>query len=329
MDQSRYKRFWLLALLGVLAASCYPIYMAVKVLLAVCRNGFVPIEDYPKYIIPYVPIALALIVGVCVLPLFQKRSRKLDLLFGSILTVLVFFITERLMETKILVQTKELVPLESWQMSLCYIPPEQYRTRTWAAVDILLGGYRPAFKLHFYLISVVIILSVLNCIYGFAGMIRSGDRSRKKALSVQSAAALAFLGMCIWACFTAFYRSGELTVSALSAVLMAVFFALLGVTAGVFSASFTLQKRKALSVILPTVVAGLTTIIMYVGEMILLSGHLYRFGSGFFFDGLGRLVLAPADVCVILLSGLATLLICAGLNRATVSHNPDLTNNRD
>ena len=46
--------------------------------------------------------------------------------------------------------------------------------------------------------------------------------------------------------------------------------------------------------------------VMYIGEMLLLSGNLYRFGSGWFFDGLGVLVLAPADILVILVSGAVT-----------------------
>ena len=258
---------------------------------------------------------MALIVGVALLPLWQKLFRKWGLLPGALFSTAVFFAAERLMETKILVQTQELVPLESWQMAMCYVPPEQYRTRTWEAVDVLLGGYSPAFKLHFYLISVVIIVSLLNCVYGFAGMVRTGDTGRKKALTVQTVTALAFLGMCIWACFTAFYRTGEMNVSPLSAVLMAVFFVLLGVTVGVFLGSMLLGKKTALSIVLPALAAVVITAAMYAGEMILLSGHLYRFGTGFFFDGLGALVLSPADLLIVLLSGGLTAAICTALNR--------------
>ena len=212
--------------------SIYPLCMGISVIAKMAQKGAVPIEEYPKYIIPYTPIAIALIVGVLLIPLFQRLSRKLDLLFGSITSVAVFFLAERIMETKVLVQAQGLVVLESWQMALCYVPPEMYETRTWEAVDVLLGGYSPAFKIHFYLISVVIIVSLLNCFYGFAKMILTEDNSRKKALSIQTITSVAFLGMCIWACFTAFYRTGEITVSPLSAVLMAVFFALLGITMG-------------------------------------------------------------------------------------------------
>ena len=315
MNTGKYRTFWLLMLALVLLVCAYPIYMGVRVAAEMARSGAVPLENYPKYVIPYTPIAVALIVGVALLPLWQKLFRKWGLLPGALFSTAVFFAAERLMETKILVQTQELVPLESWQMAMCYVPPEQYRTRTWEAVDVLLGGYSPAFKLHFYLISVVIIVSLLNCVYGFAGMVRTGDTGRKKALTVQTVTALAFLGMCVWACFTAFYRTGEITVSPLSAVLMAVFFVLLGVTVGVFVGSMLLGRRKSLSVVLPVVAALAVTAAMYAGELILLSGHLYRFGTGFFFDGLGALVLSPADLLIVLLSGGLTAAICTALNR--------------
>ena len=314
MKDSKYRKYYLLSSAIVVAASVYPLYMGVRVLAEMAQIGAVPIGEYPKYIIPYTPIAVSLIAGVLLIPLFQKLSRKLDLLYGSIASIAVFFLTERLMEIKVLVQTQEPIPLESWQMSLCYIPPEQFETRTWEAVDVLLGGYSPAFKIHFYLISVVIIVSLLNSFYGFAKVIRTGENTRRKALIIQTITSVVFLGMCIWACFTAFYRTGELTVSPLSAVLMAVFFALLGITMGVFTGSYTLGKRKLLSAATPAIIAALVAILMYIGEMILLNGNLYRFGQGFLFDGLGGLVLAPVDIFVILASGGITLLICCFLN---------------
>ena len=43
--------------------------------------------------------------------------------------------------------------------------------------------------------------------------------------------------------------------------------------------------------------------------MILLSGHLYRFGNGFFFDGILGIVLAPVDVGIIMASGVIAAMI--------------------
>ena len=123
MKNSKYRKYWLLSLAAVIAASVYPLYMGICVIYKMVQNGAVPLEDYPQYVIPYTPIACAVIIGVLLIPLLQRLSGKLD---------------------------------------------------------VLLGGYSPAFKIHFYLISVVIIVSLLNCFYGFAKMIRFGKTGRKK-----------------------------------------------------------------------------------------------------------------------------------------------------
>jgi len=315
MKNKQFTVYYLLSLLGVFVFSFYPLYMGVTVVSDMIRLGTVYAENYPKYIIPYTPIALSVIVGVALIPVMLKWSKKHALAVGSAVSVGVFFAAEWLLENTVMVTrtvTGVFTNLEAWQMAMCYVPTE---LKTWTEVDILMGEYSPAFKIHFYVISVVLILSLLNCFYGFAKLIRSGDKSRLKPLILQSAASGMFLGMCIWACFTAFYRTGEIQVSSLSAVLMCVFFVLFGVTMGIYVASFTLNRRTLLSVAVPAVTASLITLIMYIGEMILLNGHVYRFGYGFFFRGIPGIVLAPVDVVMILLSGIITAAIAHGIRK--------------
>ena len=64
-----------------------------------------------------------------------------------------------------------------------------------------------------------------------------------------------------------------------------------------------------MAVTVPAVTASAVTLVMYIGEMILLSGHLYRFGDGFLFDGIPGIVLSPVDILMILLSGMITYCI--------------------
>ena len=317
MENKKFKNYYLLSLLGVILASCYPIYMGITVIVDMICYGTVYAENYPKYIIPYTPIALALLVGVALIPVALKYFKKYTLLFGTVISTVLFFAFELILE-KLVVVTRtvtetvgwvDVSKLEDWQMYMCYIPPNSFEERTWTEVDVLMGEYSPAFKLHFYIISIVLILSILNCFYGFAKMIQTGDKSRCKSLTIQSIASGAFLGMCIWACFTAFYRNGDIKVSALSAILMSAFFVLFGVTVGIYVASFTLNKKPLLSVWLPSISATIVTLVMYIGEMILLSGHLYRFGDGFFFAGIPGIVLAPVDIVVIIASGVVAAII--------------------
>lgn len=314
MENKTFRKYYLFSLLGVLLASCYPIYMGISVIVDMIRYGTVYAENYPKYIIPYTPIALALLVCVALIPVALKYFKKHALLFGTVISTVLFFVFEFILERAVTVTrtvTGIFSTLEDWQMFMCYVPPNSFEERTWTEVDVLMGEYSPAFKLHFYIISIALIISILNCFYGFAKMIHTGDKSRRKSLVIQSVASGAFLGMCIWACFTAFYRNGNIQVSALSAVLMSVFFVLFGVTVGIYIESFTLNKKPLLSVWLPSVSAAVVTLVMYIGEMILLSGHLYRFGEGFFFAGIPGIVLAPVDIVVILGSGVMTAIIAS------------------
>lgn len=309
------KLYWFFSFLGTLAACVYPIYMGCRVVHDMAAYGTVLEENFPKYIIPYTPIALAMIVAVLLLPVLIKAAKKWAVGVASGVSVAVFFAAEWLLESKVIVTATVQTTLESWQMYMCYILPTKVETRTWRAVDVLIGEYSPMFKLHFYLIAVVLLVAILNCLYGFGRMIYTGNRTRCKALAVQSVCTVLFLGLCILACFTAFFRDGEITVSALSAVLMSLFFIVLGVTAGSYTGSFLLGKKRSLSVWLPAAVGAVVTFVMYIGELFLLSGHLYRFGTGAFFDGIPGIVLAPADILIVVAAGGISGEICRLLNK--------------
>ena len=59
----------------------------------------------------------------------------------------------------------------------------------------------------------------------------------------------------------------------------------------------------------------LVTVLMYIGEMFLLNGHLYRFGRGLLFRGIPGMVLAPADILIIAAAGVITAVICVFINK--------------
>ncbi len=328
MKDKKLKKYYIFSAAGILAASFYPLYMGVRVVSDMITKGTVMKEDYPKYIIPYTPISLALIVGILLMPLLIKYVKRCTLLLASVISAAVFFGAELLLESKVIVTSTVEATLEDWQMFMCMWPVYEEEPLTQTAIEILMGNYNPAFKLHFYAISVVLILSVLNCFYGFAHVIQSGEKKRINALIIQSICSGVFLGLCILACFTAFFRNGEIQVSFISAILMTLFFVLFGVTAGVYAGSFLLGKNRWISIGIPAVTASLMTTLMYIGEMILLKGHLYRFGRGFLFRGLfaerqvyyltdadlsaiGNTGPAPVDLIIILASGL----ICAAVLR--------------
>lgn len=309
------KKYYFLSVIGVLLASFYPLKMGYSILCDIITDGYVLSENYPKYVIPYTPVSLSIIIGVLLMPLIIRFLKKYALPFVSVLSAGVFFITETFFENVLVLTQTEKTTLESWQMFMCYVPPTEYETRTWRAVDILIGDYSPTFKIHFYIIAIVLILAFLNCFYGFAQMIKNGDYKRLKPLILQSVSAVFFLALCIFACFTAFFRTGEIIISPLSAFLMSLFFIVFGVTMGIYAGSFLIGRKKLFSVIIPSIVSSVVTLVMYIGEMFLLSGHLYRFGQGLLFDGIPLIVLAPVDILVIIASFVCTYIILSLTNK--------------
>lgn len=76
-----------------------------------------------------------------------------------------------------------------------------------------------------------------------------------------------------------------------------------------------LEKRKLVSIFIPSIVASVMTFLMYIGEMFLLNGYLYNFGSGTIFNSIPGIVFAPIDLLIIVASGCVTALIFSLLNR--------------
>ena len=139
MKDKGLKIYCLCSLAGVLVASFYPIWMGVKVVSDMIRFGTVYAEDYPKYIIPYTPIALAVIIGVALMPILVKKLEKFALATGTGISLIVFFAAELMLESLVTVTrtvTGIFSNLENWQMYMCYVPPEGFEElgRRWTSL---------------------------------------------------------------------------------------------------------------------------------------------------------------------------------------------------
>ena len=318
---------YFISLGAILLLCAYPLWMGVKVLSAHFRLGYINAADYPKYVIPYTPIAIALIVCAALLPLAIKYGKKFALLVVSVLGVGLFLLAEIGFERVMVFDTRTVIEervvaadIESWQYALCAFQPETVRTELVEVqqefMEELAARYSPAYKIHFYLIAILIVLAVLSVAHGLCKM----SRDRRKPLMLQAISVAVFIGLCVLACFTAFYRTGELRISALSAWLMSAFFITFGVTAGAYAGAPLYGRRPVTSRLIPALIAIATAAAMYVGELILLGGTLYRFGSGVFFEPIGGCPLAPVDFLVVALSGALTYALLFLIRRKEPLH---------
>lgn len=306
------KSYYLLSLGVILILSFYPLMMGVQILTAYVREGYINATDYPKYVIPYTPIAIALILSVALLPLAVKSCKKFALLAVSVFGTGMFLLSEILFEQITVFSIQEgIADVGSWQSYLCIATPEVVETIEYKETigATLAERYSPAFKVHFYLIAILIILAVIGIIYGFGKMVRNKNYDKIKPLIVQTAAVVVFVGLCIFACFTAFYRTGELNISVLSSWLMSVFFIVFGLTAGAYSGSILYFKKPIISRMIPAIIAAATTFVMYIGELVLMGGVLFKLGNSFVFEPIGVCPFALIDFIVILLSGAITYFI--------------------
>jgi hypothetical protein len=205
------------------------------------------------------------------------------------------------------------LPLESWQYSLCMATPQVLKT----IGEPIYAQNNPAYKIHFYLIALVILLAVINVVYGYSKMIKEKVYDKKLPLLVQLISVTIFIGLCILACFTAFYRNGTINISLISSVLMSIFFIVFGVTFGVYFGCLFYGKKKVLSVMIPAIISAVTTIVMYIGELVLMGGVLFKFGEGGIFEPLSMMPFAIIDFVVILLSGIVTYFVMATLYKCS------------
>lgn len=85
----KYTLYYIFSEIGIILLSYYPLYMGYKVVRDMNRYGFVPEDNYPKYIIPYTPICIALIVGILLMPLLIKLAKKFAFALASVLIIFV------------------------------------------------------------------------------------------------------------------------------------------------------------------------------------------------------------------------------------------------
>ena len=325
MMNTQYKRFYFLSLAVLFLLSAYPLINGVKMAILSIQNGAVEPEQYAKYVVPYAAMCLSVIVFAALQPLLFKLKR-LALPVGLFGAFGIFIAAEQFFESiqihtvgmsLVDASTLEADPniatttIDAWQAALCIASPKVLgQSVAYASSDryfYVMGNN--AYKIHYYLIALVLITMVSLLVYGIGRMLRNNDASKQKPLIMQGIATAALLSLCVFANTTAFFRQTGLIQTPLASVLTGLFFVVLGVAVGIYSGSFLLGKKDKLGVGIPVASAVFAVILMYIGEAAMMSGNLYRFGTGWFFEGLPGFTLAPVDLLVILLAGALTWLL--------------------
>jgi hypothetical protein len=324
------RRFYFAALGVLIVLSAYPLVMGAKIILLQLIDGGIRPEDYARYVIPYTAICLSILIAAALYPLISKLKR-LPILTATVLALGLFVGAELYMESISINRpaspnTEVSGPAQNdsnsavtddnavaLQLTICAFTPaatnaylKDPATQVPGAGAILRQDYSNTYKIHYFLVSFVIIILVTGIVYGYGKYFSGGARAARISLRLQLAAAVLLLGLCVFANFTGFFRERTDYLSALSSVLTGLFFIVLGSALGIYVGSRLIDKSRALAVTLPATVAAVVCAVMYYGELNLLGGTLYRFGYSWFFEGLPGIVVAPVDILVILATGAVT-----------------------
>ena len=325
MKTNATKRFYPLSIAVLAVLSSYPLINGVRMAIISNANGSIEPDQYAKYVVPYAAICVSLLLYAVLQPLFHK-AKQLALPLGLALAYSVFFAVERFFETMqihvagmTLIDAASLSPdpagssatVDIWQAALCVVSPEvRGQSLTYAVEEryyYILGG--GSYKIHYYLISLILITMVSGLIYGISKALRSGDASQKRPLILRGISTAALVSLCVFANATAFFRQAAPIQTTLASILTGAFFVVLGAAAGIYAGSFLLKRDSRLGIGLPVLIAFCAAILMYIGESSMMGGNLYRFGTGWLFNGLPMIALAPVDILIVVLSGTAAFII--------------------
>ncbi|MCL1805360.1 MAG: hypothetical protein FWG28_05100 [Clostridiales bacterium] len=314
------KRFYFMSFAALAILSAYPLINGARMAYISVTSGALQPEQYAKYVVPYAAICVSLLYFAALQPLFF-RLKRFAFPVGIATTYGVFFALERFFETMqihvagmTLVDASTLAPdaagsvaatADLWQASLCMITPViQTQSLTYAALyrTYYVAGDN-AYKIHYYLISLILITMVCGLIYSIAKLLRGSDRDMARPVYLRGISTAALVALCIFANTTAFFRQAAPVQTPLASSLTAVFFIALGAAVGIYAGSFLLGKGIRLGIGVPVSLSLCTTALMYAGEAAMMKGNLYRFGTGWFFRGLPGVALAAVDILIVLLSG--------------------------
>ncbi|MBE3101064.1 MAG: hypothetical protein IMZ47_02195 [Firmicutes bacterium] len=293
------QKFYLTSLGVLLVLSAYPLVMGMKIVILQLLNGSIRPEDYARYVIPYTAICLSILISVAMYPLISKLKRLSNLVATGL--GLGLFVGIELFMENITLNSPEAQNTLTMQLVSCI--------GSTAAQQAFQKLYDNTFKIHYFLISFVIIVLIIGLVYGYGRITGTGNRSNRPMLRLQLITTAFFLFLCIYANFTGFFRETTQYLSPLSAFLTSIYFIVLGVTFGIYVGSHLVNKSKVFSIGIPTIAAILVCSIMYYGEYKLLNGILYQYGSSSWFQPIPNIALSIVDLIIILTSGVITAIL--------------------
>ena len=265
-----FKRFYFITAIILFGLSIVPFWHFSLLLLEYFFWGRT--EFNIIFIIPFMAVSASILLGFLLLPFLKNislcKSHIIILLFSTTAFSGLSLLTERI------VSLNEInILLRSRRMPL---PGE---------VEGLMAGIPVAIRIHYYIFSIILIISVLSWLYNFAQTRYANGRHGKRFLVIQAVATICYALAYFFVRVVQYENFAIRHITWGSVINAAVCFMLAAFFMGLFSSSFLKSK------IIPPLVSVLTGVLLYAAQYFMLDGQFYLYSESIFISFLLRILI--------------------------------------
>jgi len=216
-------------------------------------------------VIPFAAVSAAVLIGFLLLPMLRKMYVAKRGIISSVIAVCIFFALSLYAE------------MISARLDVIFIVMTSRMRRSVEGIAAL-ADYMTipwTVRLHYYIFSIVLILALLNFLYGLADALYRGEKLSKKAIALQGGAVACYALAYFFVRAMQFKDYDTLLLTSSSVLNAAVCFILAGIAVGLYSGSFS--KFAGLGKFISSILSSATVVALYAAEYAMLQGNLYSY----------------------------------------------------
>lgn len=263
MKSKEFLRYYVITVSILTGVAIVPVF---NFAIMVCSFSINQRADYNILaVIPFTAVTVAILFGFMLLPLLRDMPPRKRQIIASALAVFIFCALESTAETLAARLDRLHVVMTHRKM----LTPEE--------ITALARGVRfpLEIRLHYYIFSVILVLCVLNFLYGLANMLHADGKPGKKVVVLQGMATACYALAYILVRVMQYEDYATMRLTWSSVLNAAVCFTLAALVVGLYAGSF--MRLEGRGKIVPPLLSVFTVISLYFTEYAMLDGEFYSY----------------------------------------------------
>ena len=283
-----FKRYYFTTVLILVGASLLPLWHFSLMLKQYYFGGWT--EFNITLVIPFMAVSVSILLGFLLLPLLKSisvRKSHLIMLLYSVTAFCGLSIFAETISTRLDV-LRILIPTRRWR------PPDEI------AEMVSNAGIPLTIRIHYYIFSIVLIVSILSLLYNFAQTRYADGQPGKRFLSLQGVTTSCYALAYFFVRVVQYENFATRQITPGSTINAAVCFVLAALVMGLWGISF-LRFTKYTKTI-PPLIAVLTVFLLYGAQYLMLDRQFYLYAESELVSFLLRIVIAIVPGALVYLS---------------------------